>query len=436
MRKVLIALGILVILLIALPVGFLIYLCSGPTAPAPTEDPAQRLNREHAGLGDNAAGLYEAAFAALKGEPQDDWTGKNGWKHGDSVPAEAVAWVAENAEAIEKGRTASRCANCWFQHTRDETGSVDLPHLKDMRRLTKLFYWRALAALDERDLATLMDSLEVAERMARHTSETPALIPQLVSVAILAVPQYIILEPYTWEELAPADRRAYAARVQPCLTEPPSLADAIRFDRDAVIWWFPRTTDPMFVSMPRFLASPERLAGEFQRSLGPTLELAAQPLDQQLDRTSPLRRRVDALKNEPPFALNFPRVFANMLTPSLTIALDIRARVIARQRGNHTVIELFAIRDQTGQFPVTLDAIDGDFKIDPFSGQPFVYRLTDDGFTLYSVGYDRDDDGGAHHRRFGDRRGTRDDPDPPPDGDYVFWPIPKREPEDDPDDPD
>ena len=57
------------------------------------------------------------------------------------------------------------------------------------------------------------------------------------------------------------------------------------------------------------------------------------------------------------------------------------------------------------------------YTIDPFSAGPFIYRRTDDGFTLYSVAIDRDDDGGRlgdglerhvrriHHRR--DPAGTR-----------------------------
>jgi hypothetical protein len=50
--------------------------------------------------------------------------------------------------------------------------------------------------------------------------------------------------------------------------------------------------------------------------------------------------------------------------------------------------------------------------LDPYSGQPFVYRVTDKSFTLYSVGEDCVDDGGLPCD-WNDDTG----------GDQVFWPV-------------
>lgn len=58
--------------------------------------------------------------------------------------------------------------------------------------------------------------------------------------------------------------------------------------------------------------------------------------------------------------------------------------------------------------------------MDPYSDRPLVYRGTDDGFLLYSVGENFADDGGVPGR---DRNGG---PDPwryQDNGDTVFWPI-------------
>ena len=61
---------------------------------------------------------------------------------------------------------------------------------------------------------------------------------------------------------------------------------------------------------------------------------------------------------------------------------------------------------------------------DPFSGKPFAYRTTAEGFILYSAGVDRDDDGGRHSRSWGrSRPDNAYDEDWQPDGDYVFWPV-------------
>jgi hypothetical protein len=85
-----------------------------------------------------------------------------------------------------------------------------------------------------------------------------------------------------------------------------------------------------------------------------------------------------------------------------------------------------------GKWPATLEALTPDYlakgPVDRRNGKPLGYRLTDEGPLLYSVGDDKDDDGG---------RVAYDSPDnggrahywaiagykPPPDGDLVLWPV-------------
>ncbi len=53
-----------------------------------------------------------------------------------------------------------------------------------------------------------------------------------------------------------------------------------------------------------------------------------------------------------------------------------------------------------GSYPDSLDvlapALGGTVPLDPFSGEPYRYVVTDDGFLLYSVGRNQVDDGGVH----------------------------------------
>ena len=68
-----------------------------------------------------------------------------------------------------------------------------------------------------------------------------------------------------------------------------------------------------------------------------------------------------------------------------------------------------------------IDSVKGLLKevpIDPFSDKPLVYRKTDDGFILYSVGFDLIDNDGQF--------GTGSDGKPQnscANGDYIFWPM-------------
>ncbi|MBI5092593.1 MAG: hypothetical protein HZB26_09140 [Candidatus Hydrogenedentes bacterium] len=56
-------------------------------------------------------------------------------------------------------------------------------------------------------------------------------------------------------------------------------------------------------------------------------------------------------------------------------------------------------RVQYGAYPISLDAIatdmGGALPLDPFSGASYIYRPSGDSFLLYSVGYNRQDDGGT-----------------------------------------
>jgi len=56
--------------------------------------------------------------------------------------------------------------------------------------------------------------------------------------------------------------------------------------------------------------------------------------------------------------------------------------------------------------------------IDPFSDKPLVYRRTEDGFILYSVGPNFEDDGGVVGKDEKGRVKMWAD-----EGDAVFWPV-------------
>ena len=52
-------------------------------------------------------------------------------------------------------------------------------------------------------------------------------------------------------------------------------------------------------------------------------------------------------------------------------------------------------RNRTGSYPADLQALGLEDADDPFTGEPLVYRPGTTGFTLYSLGQDSVDDGGA-----------------------------------------
>ena len=107
-------------------------------------------------------------------------------------------------------------------------------------------------------------------------------------------------------------------------------------------------------------------------------------------------------------------VLASMLLPTVDTVQVVYARGICDHAGLRMNVALRLYRADHAAYPDTLDALAPDYlaalPTDPFSGQPFHYRREADGWILYSVGPDQDDDGGREADR---GRGQED-------GDLVY----------------
>jgi hypothetical protein len=89
-----------------------------------------------------------------------------------------------------------------------------------------------------------------------------------------------------------------------------------------------------------------------------------------------------------------------------------------------TVLAVMRYEKEKGGYPAGLDELVREdylkkLPMDPYSDGPLVYRKTDGGFLLYSLGTNFTDDGGELGLRGGKRRMWSDD------GDWVFWPVAK-----------
>jgi hypothetical protein len=87
------------------------------------------------------------------------------------------------------------------------------------------------------------------------------------------------------------------------------------------------------------------------------------------------------------------------LLPALEKAPAKFAAFEARRRAGLTALAIERYRQaHQGALPAKLDDLKPQFlasiPIDPFDGQPLRYRPLAKGYVVYSVGYDRQDDGG------------------------------------------
>lgn len=105
------------------------------------------------------------------------------------------------------------------------------------------------------------------------------------------------------------------------------------------------------------------------------------------------------------------RRFLVMLTPAINAAMAAEAQCVQAWTNLQIAFALAAYRGQHGRYPENLQALQPEFlkevPRDAFSGKALIYKPSDGGFVLYSVGLNGQDDGGR--RRSDDPDGRADD---------------------------
>jgi inner membrane protein len=111
----------------------------------------------------------------------------------------------------------------------------------------------------------------------------------------------------------------------------------------------------------------------------------------------------------PGFRLNFTYLIVHLVVGSSAASNyrfhDIYLRVNASNRGSRLIVALRRYKNEHGRWPETLDGIKnlvpGEIFVDPINDSSLVYKLTDDGFKLYSKGKNNIDEGGRPDRESG-----------------------------------
>jgi hypothetical protein len=88
-------------------------------------------------------------------------------------------------------------------------------------------------------------------------------------------------------------------------------------------------------------------------------------------------------------------ILTRMLVPALSATKATFTAMIAQARVTRAGLAAIRFKREHGTFPSDLRALNVANADDPFTGKPLIYRTTDHGFTIYSVGVNLVDDGGT-----------------------------------------
>jgi hypothetical protein len=367
---------------------------------------------------ENAALLYQAAIRRLKDTPSG---ATDLFQHLDDLAKALLGDVPTDADRDALGRLldaeASREAlrlvregterpACRFPLDYTKGAGLELPHLADMRRLSRILCARARVQAASADVSGGWETVLVSLRLSAALRAEPLLISQLVRMAQLQ------LSLDTIRGLAaqglPSDAQAAALAVfLDDRDDGAALANALDAERILMgEWGFALEPSELMTLMTltdsganiprslallyRFMRLPplwDRDHAAYLTVMHRYAALATEPYA--ADETAKWERQVS----------DVPRycIITRLLAPALGQVKGRMLRLAAEKRITLAGLAVLRHRQARGAFPETLAAA-GVTAPDPFGGKPLLYRAEAARFLIYSVGPDLKDDAGSREK--------------------------------------
>ncbi len=389
---------------------------------------------------ENAAWIYIDAINAYVELPPEleaalDYASTTAWPVGHAGFAEYMA-APGNRTALMKVREASRLDRCQIPYFGDSSGSIMsvlLPSLSGFRSLGKLEACEGRRLESNLEYVQALECYITAMRTGEHVGQGMTLIEGLVGIAIWTMAErasmdLVLRRPLSLEQLRGLQRELAkrALRV-------PTAKRGLEGERT----FGPALIDELCAHPLRI---PANIAGEFAAEPGDWLgtpDACSNPHEGwgklelcvgQLifpDRTIKkhmlgfydlvCRRAENGPSMDPKLEFDEAEyvrrsipvwdVFSRSLLPSLSRATLLGERAQAEMALLRTAVALrIRMLENDGAIPSSLAELDGklprEVMVDPFGGAQLVYRVTENGWRLYSLGPNLIDDGGQRAERW------------------------------------
>ena len=365
----------------------------------------------------NAAPLYQQAFAALDADPtlKEENSPLTTATTIDVANPAVTETLARHVATLDLIRRAADRDTCRFQ--RDWTRpSIDmlLPELQSLRAVARLLVLDARREAADGNAADALDDVARIQRIGRHSASEPLLISNLVGLAI----DTMALE--TLAKVLPTLRKSDLAAldssvIRDLVTTPPAMASHYYGEEAFGLSTFADMTDSrfgvanaleIFANQPRqpFLSRilpltllyrvfflEADLAG-YRSIMRKYQQLAAgsEPYPE-------VKKKTDAMEAE--LRNRSPGMMSSLIVPALGGVFRTHAQALARHRAASALVAATKQRLETGAVPETFDELAAQLvppaSRDPFTAdQPLVMKQIDDALLVYSIGPDGEDDGG------------------------------------------
>jgi hypothetical protein len=343
-----------------------------------------------------------------------------------SPAADVLLALSKYDATVEELRQASQLPQSRFplDYGTECPADIVLPHLAAMKSSIQLLQLRSLAEEQNGQSDTALADLRLMLRLTEAMRQEPFLISHLVRIAMLQItlqPIYEGLAEHRWSdaqlialdaELAKLNFLAdFKLSMRGEMGLQSGIIDYLRRHPEQipnVLGMFGGETEPQDFHPPlpvkilTHLIPSGWLDQNRLRLVRITVEFYLPTADEVQRTASPagVRRAEEAFRDETKKGTTPYNVFERVMLSALGAAVKQFAYTQATVDLARTAIALERYRLAHGEYPESLDALAPQFieKVphDVIGGGPLHYRRTDDGqFILYSVGWNKRDDGGV-----------------------------------------
>lgn len=354
---------------------------------------------------ENAAPIYESAFAAFVPPPEDanvPYVGKKyvaprrGVALSESEAKAAAECLAANEKCLALLHEAATIPTCRYDYDYKQ----GYPHLSTLRSCVLLLRLAGVCSAGKGDPNAVITYTKDALSLGDSLRNEPQLISYLVhqactGAAISGLEHALSLTTFTDSQLKDLDG-AFAAT-----SERIDLAQTMVGERCFMIDCI---RDPLMAGMGRSASTAFKLPGVRSQGIidivdymNACVEAARLPPVQRVKRFAEIE---GILHKAPVF-----HMAAQMLVPAVARIEVLDSRGRAHLDLARTALAVERYRLATGNVPGQLtDLVPkylGEVPLDPFDGQPIRYRRTEPGYVLWSINEDGKDDGGKERDEVG-----------------------------------
>ena len=363
---------------------------------------------------ENAALLYQQAFEKIELSEEDkdvlsDLIGSMAQPpRGEAPSMEAVEQiVAKNAAAIALLENAAQRPKCRFPVDWEAGNAMTFPHYGKLRQCARVLPAQVIVQVRRGDAAGALRTVEVGLAMCEAVRDEPLLISQLLRYALVQIllrPLHVVLE----EDVVPT---ASCRELFDYLKEMEfmqSFVHSLWGERAMGIWVFDHvrekpeimadvsgTDDP---GLARIYAGPfgppilNKDEATYLRLMSEQIAAGAKPYREAYAELAEIEGRIED-------EVRPACVLTAILLPVFTRVAAKRDVIIARVGLAQVALGLKAYKNEKGEYPESLAQLPeviewAELPEDPFSGEDFIYQREGEGFLVYSIGPDLEDDGG------------------------------------------